>query len=167
MTARPHDTLDITCAERLIQVLLPLMRQLSVEAEAAGGDGLTMAQFRLLAALTRRAYTAGELASHLGVAASTISGLIAPLAKRGLVERGHDRTDRRMVALRMTEHGDYCYRRMEQRVLHFLTAVFTGLPPETKQALLTGLNGLDTAMPRPRTGHPNGPCVYNDADQIV
>lgn len=153
LSADPQDTLDLTCAERLVQVLLPLMRQLSVETEAAGGDGLTMAQYRLLAALVRRAYTAGELANHLGVAASTISGLVAPLAKRGLVERGQGTADRRVVALWVTEYGRVCFGRMEERVLHFLTTVFTGLPPETKEALLAGLNGLDSAIGRPR---PNG-----------
>lgn len=155
-TSRPDVSLDVTCAERLVAVLLPLMRQLSVEAEAAGGDGLTMAQFRLLAALVRRAYTAGELACHLGVAASTVTGLVAPLAKRGLVERGQDAADRRVVALRVTEHGLACYRQMEERVLLFLTGVFTGLPLETKQALLLGLNALDRAIGRQRHGAFNG-----------
>lgn len=150
----PEEYLDLTCAERLVQVLLPLMRQLSVETEAAGGDGLTMAQFRLLAALVRRAYTAGELAGHLGVAASTMTGLVAPLAKRGLVERGQATADRRVVALRVTDHGRACYARMEERVLIFLAGVFAGLTPETKAALLTGLAGLDLAIGRPRTnGH--------------
>jgi DNA-binding MarR family transcriptional regulator len=135
------------------------MRQLSAETEAAGGDGLTMAQFRMLAALTRRAYTAGELACHLGVAASTMSGLIRPLAKRGLVERGQDTGDRRVVALRVTAHGRVCYERMEQRVLFFLAGVFTGLAPETKAALLAGLNGLDSAMPKQRGATQDGLLV--------
>jgi DNA-binding MarR family transcriptional regulator len=155
-TGHPDAGLDVTCAERLVEVLLPLMRQLSVEAEAAGGDGLTMAQYRLLAALVRRAYSAGELAGHLGVAASTVSGLVAPLAKRGLVERGQDAADRRVVALSVTERGVDCYQRMEERVLLFLTGVFTGLAPETKEALLAGLNGLDRAIGRQRSAGQNG-----------
>ena len=37
VSSPPEEYLDLTCAERLVQVLLPLMRQLSVETEAAGG----------------------------------------------------------------------------------------------------------------------------------
>ena len=107
------------------------------------------------------------MAGHLGVAASTISGLIAPLAKRGLVERGQGAVDRRVVSLRVTEHGYACYRRMEERILVFLTGVFTVLAPETKEALLAGLDGLDGAIGRqrvgaglPRNGH-DTPVVLN------
>ena len=156
------EELNLACAERLIQVLLPLMRQLCVETEAAGGDGLTITQFRLLTALMQRPYTAGELAAYLGVAASTVSGLIGPLAKRGLVERGRDASDRRVVALRATEQGRACYRRMAVQVRDFLTGVFARLPHDTKQALLVGLDGLDGVISQPRTGD-SAPTVRPNA----
>lgn len=142
--------LDAACAERLVQVLLPLMRQLCVETEASGMQGLTLSQFRLLTPLMQRPYTAGELAAHLGVAASTLSGLIAPLARRGLVERSQGAADRRVVALRPTEHGRACYALMQQHVLDFLLGLFGRIPGDTKQALLLGLTGLDEAIARTR-----------------
>lgn len=138
------------CAERLLQVLLPLMRQLSVEAEAAGADGLTIAQFRLLAALARRDYTAGDLAAHLGVAASTISGLVTPLARRGLVERRQDEHDRRQIFLSVTSDGRDVHACIKARAQRFLAGVCGELSEESMRALLRGLSGLNHVLHQQR-----------------
>jgi DNA-binding MarR family transcriptional regulator len=129
-------------------VLLPLMRQLSLETEAVAGQGLTMAQYRLLAALSRRVFAAGELATYLGVAASTVSGLLVPLVRRGLVERHQTASDRRMVAIRLTESGRHCYVTMEGQVHRYLDRLFGQLTPEAKRALLIGLDELNGVLPR-------------------
>jgi hypothetical protein len=57
-----------------------------------------------------------------------------------------------VVALRATEQGRACYRRMAVQVRDFLTGVFARLPHDTKQALLVGLDGLDAVISQPRSG---------------
>ena len=51
------------------------------------------------------AHTAGALAEHLGLAASTLSATLMRLEALGLVERRREARDRRFVAPRLTAKG--------------------------------------------------------------
>jgi len=69
-------------------------------------EGLTTAQLRILYRLNaQRGLKAGDLATHLGVRPSTVTGIIDRLVKLDLVERHADPDDRRVVRTGLTAHG--------------------------------------------------------------
>lgn len=69
-------------------------------------EGLTTAQLRILYRLNaHRGLKAGDLAAHLGVRPSTVTGIIDRLVKLDLVERNADPDDRRVVRTGLTAHG--------------------------------------------------------------
>ncbi len=49
--------------------------------------------------------TTGQLAQSLGITVSTTSGLVAKLARAGLVARGTSADDRRQIPLELTQQG--------------------------------------------------------------
>ena len=51
------------------------------------------------------AQTAGELAAHLGIAASTLSATLVRLEKLGYLTRARDKADKRFVAPKLTTKG--------------------------------------------------------------
>jgi DNA-binding MarR family transcriptional regulator len=67
---------------------------------------VTVPQLRVLFFLRRHpGATTGELARHLGVTVSTVSGLVIKLVDRGLVVRGTVADDRRREPLQLSEDG--------------------------------------------------------------
>jgi DNA-binding MarR family transcriptional regulator len=73
---------------------------------AAADHGLSERDARVLAHLDERSpVTAGELARHLGVGASTLTEAIDRLVDRGLATRSRAGRDRRRVELRITAAG--------------------------------------------------------------
>jgi len=69
-------------------------------------DGLTPSQLSVLASLDRQGpMTLSALAENEGVAGSSISGIVARLADKGLVERIPNPEDRRSTLVESTENG--------------------------------------------------------------
>ncbi|ASR35621.1 MarR family transcriptional regulator [Prauserella marina] len=77
----------------------------AVYAESAREYGLTAQQGQLLCVLMSRPYGMGELGEVLGLAKSSLSGLVDRTAHRGLVEREQDPDDRRAVRVALTAKG--------------------------------------------------------------
>lgn len=69
--------------------------------------GLTLPQLRLLFIIRANPdCTTNYLATRLGITMSTVSGQVDKLVRAGLVERGHDPKDRRVVPLHLTSEGE-------------------------------------------------------------
>lgn len=81
----------------------------------------------------------GELATHLGVAASTLSGALRRLEGLGLVQRRPQDSDRRRVGLTLTESGEAA--RAEASVLDTarLEALLEGLTPDQRREAARGI----------------------------
>lgn len=77
----------------------------SVYAESGREHGLTAQQGQLLCVLMMRPYGMGELGTVLGLAKSSLSGLVDRCAQRGLLHRGLDPEDRRAVRVALTARG--------------------------------------------------------------
>ena len=108
---KPNDSLDQN-GEALIQHILRLsdniyrMIKLSVPPEWLSSD-MTVAQLRVLLLL----YSEGQIpmssiASALGIAVSTATGVVDNLVKKGLVIRGADSEDRRLVLCKLSPQGE-------------------------------------------------------------
>ncbi|MFD1151357.1 MarR family winged helix-turn-helix transcriptional regulator [Saccharothrix hoggarensis] len=74
-------------------------------ADAARQYGLTPQQGQLLCVLMARPYGMGELGAVLGLAKSSLSGLVDRTARRGLVRREADPADSRAVRVELTDEG--------------------------------------------------------------
>lgn len=73
--------------------------------------------------------TPGTLSQKLGVDAPTITGIVKRLEQSGLVERVHDREDRRVVKIYLTDEGRSITPSLREVATHFnqiLTQGFSG-----------------------------------------
>ena len=77
----------------------------AVYADSARAYGLTQQQGQLLCVLMPRPYGMSELGEVLGLAKSSLSGLVDRTARRGLVGREADSLDNRAVRVELTPEG--------------------------------------------------------------
>jgi DNA-binding MarR family transcriptional regulator len=77
----------------------------AVYAEASRDYGLTSQQGQLLCVLMSQPYGMGELGAMLGLAKSSLTGLVDRTERRGLVQRVPDPDDRRAVKVALSEEG--------------------------------------------------------------
>ncbi len=88
----------------LIDTFMKDMYLLDKEIEAI--FGLTSARiFTLLAFNSRERMKMKELSDALSLRSSTMTRMIDNLVKEGLVERGHEPRDRRLVIVKLTNEG--------------------------------------------------------------
>ncbi len=95
--AAPAEVLDL-----LVQVSFTV---LGVLTRAAAAHDLSLTQLRVLAILRDRSPTMAELAGHLGLERSSVSGLVDRAASRGLVRRSSSSEDGRTVLVHLTAQG--------------------------------------------------------------
>ncbi len=149
-------------AERLLQVLPPLFKQLMGEARQQMPDEFAIGelQFRIVHVLTHRDYTIGDLAEIMRVRTPTISRMVDSLVERGQVARHADPSDRRKVWLRLTPAGRELARGMD-RCFHAAVARF--LQPLGSQdltlvvAVCDKLEALLAGEPTAGPGHASYP----------
>lgn len=77
----------------------------AVYAEASREHGLTPQQGQLLCVLMAQPYGMSELGGILGLAKSSLTGLVDRTAQRGLVNREPDPEDKRAVRVALTAEG--------------------------------------------------------------
>ena len=115
MQARlPSMTDDVM--DGLVQTSFTVMALLS---QVAAANDLSLTQLRVLAILRDHEPKIAELAAHLGLERSSVSGLVDRSVKRGLVRREASVHDARAVRLSLTAEG--------QRLAVELTAEVAGL----------------------------------------
>lgn len=77
----------------------------AVYAESGREHGLTSQQGQLLCVLMVQPYGMGELGAMLGLAKSSLSGLVDRSERNGLVRREPDRQDTRAMRVALTSSG--------------------------------------------------------------
>jgi DNA-binding MarR family transcriptional regulator len=88
--------------DRLVQTSFTVMALLS---QVAAAHDMSLTQLRVLAILRDREPRLSELAGHLGLERSSVSGLIDRAVRRGLVSRVASEDDGRAVRLSLTDEG--------------------------------------------------------------
>jgi DNA-binding MarR family transcriptional regulator len=119
----PDEVLD-----NLAQVSFVVMARLS---EVAAAHELSLTQLRVLGILRDRTPKMAELATHLGLDRSSVSGLIDRAVRRGLVSREASRDDGRSVRVSLTPAG------------HSLAADLTAEVSRAVAPLTSGLGAAD------------------------
>ena len=103
MIERRDEDMD---ADRLVDALVQAAFDvMGVLTRVAAENDLSLTQLRVLAILRDRRPTLSELAAHLGLDRSSISGLIDRAVQRGLVVRTRDEEDRRSSRVALTDAG--------------------------------------------------------------
>lgn len=86
-----------------------------------------------------------KLAETLDVSDASATGIVGRMEERGLVERTHGETDRRVVLVRATAAGDAIFSDMAEHRRQHLTRLFARLADDELAGLLTGLRALRAA----------------------
>jgi DNA-binding MarR family transcriptional regulator len=111
----------------------------SVYVNSAREHGLTQQQGQLLCVLMAQPYGMSELGAVLGLAKSSLTGLVDRSERNGLVQRQTDPQDSRAVRVALTRRGaklaDEFYAETCRRV-DVLTSGFTPAEGDTLAALL-------------------------------
>lgn len=103
MTARPgREPAAFEVMDSLVQASFTVVALLS---RAAAEHDLSLTQLRVLAILRDHEPTMAELAAHLGLERSSVSGLIDRGVRRGLVRRDASNEDGRSVRVSLTPDG--------------------------------------------------------------
>ena len=111
--------------------------------------GLSMAHFQVLAILDGEGPTPmSRLADQLGLSFSNVTGIVGRMEERGVVERVHDATDRRVVLARLTPGGLDMVRRVEDVRLQHMRQLVSTLTAEQQATVLGALVILSDAHTR-------------------
>ena len=131
---------------RLLKAQGLVLRALRRRAPGA----LTLSPFDVLAQLARRpeGMRSSELTRELLVTAGNVTGLVARMARLGLVERGADPGDRRAVRLRLTAKGRRLAARAVPRHRAEIARLFSGLPAGDVSRLRDVLGRLNDSLER-------------------
>lgn len=118
-----------------------------LETEWARG-GLTGPQRSVMQALVRsQGMSLKELSRTLGLAHSTVSGIVDRLEKRGLVERQPDKHDRRFTVIVASQIvQDYVQNALPALTIHPLVEALRHAKPAARAAILEGLRELRRAV---------------------
>lgn len=135
-------------AEELITTLAPILaNQRRKWAARCQAHGLSIVSFHALALLEEHGpIPMSRLAEHLDVALPNATGVVSRLADRGLVERGTDPTDRRIVRVGLSADGRALLGEMEAERLDRLRRLISTLDAEQQRRLLRSVHDLVGAI---------------------
>jgi DNA-binding MarR family transcriptional regulator len=103
VTARSRrDPVTVDAIDSLVQTSFTVVAILS---RVAAEHDLSLTQLRVLAILRDRTPTMTELAAHLGLERSSVSGLVDRGVRRGIVRRDTSSDDGRAVRVGLTPRG--------------------------------------------------------------
>lgn len=138
MTARPgHDPVSLDVMDSLVQASFTVVALLS---QVAAGHDLSLTQLRVLAILRDREPKMTELAVHLGLERSSVSGLIDRAVRRGLVRRDISSDDGRAVRVSLTPDGQRLASLLTEEIGGLITPMTRSLSPANQKRLSTLLN---------------------------
>jgi DNA-binding MarR family transcriptional regulator len=130
--------------------LIEAARRLTRAAARAAGPGerreLTGAQMELLLLVRREPdLPVAEVAARLRLARNTVSTLVGQLVAAGLLERGADAADGRLVRLRLAAAADQRMQQWRARRVAAVEAALRDLDPGDLAALHAALPALERA----------------------
>lgn len=131
-TATAGEGESLTLMDGLVQAsfaTMAVLNRLSAEHD------LSLTQLRVLAILRDRRLRMSDLADHLGLEKSTLSGLVDRAEKRGLLERARNATDGRAIDVFLSDAGHELAERLQHDVSRDLRPLTTGLSADDSDTL--------------------------------
>lgn len=80
-----------------------------------------------------------DLADHLGVVPTTASSIVDRLVERGFVHRDRPETNRRAIALALTDDGKHAFSRIEHEELSIMKTMLDALPAPDRTPFVTSM----------------------------
>lgn len=146
-------TVDDARTDDLVTALLTASRALvgvSAHSLATVEDTVTIAQFRSLVILASKGpSTLANLATELGVTASTAQRQIDRLVGQELVTRQENPQDRREVVIAITPSGKRIVDSTTRRRRKAIAAIVANMSPVDTDALIEALDAFATAAREP------------------
>ncbi|WP_031161322.1 MarR family winged helix-turn-helix transcriptional regulator [Streptosporangium roseum] len=137
----------MTAADDVVDALVRTTFEVAGVLTRIGGEhDLSLTQLRVLGILRDRRARITELAAYLGLDKSTMSGLIDRAQRRGLLTRGKNPDDGRVVDVYMTPAGLELAKRVEDEVRRALAPMTGRLDPDQLDQLV---KLLELASTRP------------------
>lgn len=137
----------MTAADDVVDALVRTTFEVAGVLTRVGGEhDLSLTQLRVLGILRDRRARVTELAAYLGLDKSTMSGLIDRAQRRGLLTRGKNPDDGRVVDVYTTRAGLELAMRVEDEVRRALAPMTGRLDPEQLDQLV---KLLELASTRP------------------
>ncbi|MFD0685050.1 MarR family winged helix-turn-helix transcriptional regulator [Actinomadura fibrosa] len=137
-------------ARDLAERLNRRLRHVVLMLRQAGADQpITSQQLSVLGSLEAGARRMTELAAEHGVRLPTMTAQVNRLERDGLVERGRERSDARVVTVRLTGPGRERLAAGRERRIAFLTERFEGLTDAERAAIAAALPALDKLFASP------------------
>jgi DNA-binding MarR family transcriptional regulator len=136
--------------EEVVDELAPLMagRHRGL-AERCRHHALSMMHLYVLGVLEESdAVPMSRLAERLDVSVSSATGIVTRMEERGLVERVHDRDDRRVVFVRLTPEGQRIVRSVESAGRDRLATILDELEPDELARVLDAARLFSEAVRR-------------------
>ena len=121
----------------------------AVESNLRHQFGLSIGRFSLLMILHRHSeseLTPSDLAQRAAVTRATVTGLLDGLEQEGLVERQAHSTDRRRIALQLTEAGKAFIAKLIPAYAPRLSGVANGLSEQERRQLLRLLDKIQLGL---------------------
>jgi DNA-binding MarR family transcriptional regulator len=131
-----------------VRAVRQALRQ-SMEVEIARG-GLTGPQVNVMQALVEKnGMSLKELSAAVGMAHSTVSGIVDRLEKRGMLVRQADATDRRFSKIVVSQIvQDYVRKEMPAIRLHPILKALRRAKPAERETIVEGFRTLRRVMER-------------------
>jgi DNA-binding MarR family transcriptional regulator len=132
--ANPAQALEL---ENFLPYRLSILAQIMSESLHdlyAGPFGLTVTQWRVMAALGRFApLTASDVGQRIVMDKVAVSRAVAGLMTRGLVERATDRADRRRASLKLSTRGRTMHARIVPLALRYEARLYEALSGDERR----------------------------------
>lgn len=111
------------------------------------GCGLTVPQIHLMQELYQNpGITLGELSVRLGLAKSTVSGIVDRLEKQGKVVRKRNENDRRVVHIDLSPEENQLGESISLMRTNYLAGLMGSMDQEEIQGLIIGLMKINQLM---------------------
>jgi DNA-binding MarR family transcriptional regulator len=138
---------DAVVAGEIIDALAPLLaHQRRSWAARCQAYGLSIIGLQVIALLEMHgAMTMSRLADDLGVALPNATGIVARLAERGVIARGHDADDRRVVRVELTDEGRRLIAEIEANRRDRMSRLIGALDRTQQARLLQSVRDLGAA----------------------
>ncbi len=135
--------------DALADAVVQLSFEVTAIASAVANDhGLSLTQLRLLGILRDHAPRITELAAHLGLDRSSVSGLVDRAAARELVRRLPDTDDARATRVAITEPGRELMASLARDLAVPLGTLLAPLEARERSRLVSTLRRVLSALPR-------------------
>lgn len=137
----------------LVERLIAVTDRMAAHSRKAAMEGwsdieLTMPQLRALGFLAHAPRRMGDLAAYLGSSVSSTTSLVERLEGKGLAERMHDPTDRRVVMCALTVQGQELMDRFWRMQRLRLEAVADILTTDELAQVIAAMELMEAALAR-------------------